>query len=90
MGPISWLIFGGLAGWVASLIAGTGDRQGCLLNVVVGVVGALVGGAIYSFLIGGAFDFSWNLTSFVVAVLGALLLLAVVRAARGGGRSRRR
>jgi uncharacterized membrane protein YeaQ/YmgE (transglycosylase-associated protein family) len=88
MGPISWIIFGGLAGWVASMIAGSNDRQGCLLNVVVGVVGAMVGGAIYSFLLGGDFDFSWNLTSFVVAVLGALLLLAIVRAARGGGRQR--
>lgn len=88
MGPISWLIFGGLAGWVASMIAGSNDRQGCLLNVVVGVVGAMVGGAIYGFLNGGSFSFGWDLPSFVVAVLGSLLLLAVVRAARGGGRRR--
>ncbi|WP_370650239.1 GlsB/YeaQ/YmgE family stress response membrane protein, partial [Oscillochloris sp. ZM17-4] len=41
MGPISWIIFGGLAGWVASMIAGTNARQGCLMNIVVGVVGAM-------------------------------------------------
>lgn len=82
MGPFSWLIFGGLAGWVASMIAGTNDRQGCILNIVVGVVGAMIGGALYELLVGGGFDFGWNLTSFIVAVLGSVLLLTIVRYAR--------
>jgi uncharacterized membrane protein YeaQ/YmgE (transglycosylase-associated protein family) len=86
MGPISWLIFGALAGWVASLIAGTSGRQGCILNIVVGVVGAMIGGAVYSFFTGGQIDFGFNFVSFVVAVLGALLLLGVVRFAQGGRR----
>lgn len=88
MGPISWLIFGGLAGWVASMIAGTNERQGCFLNVVVGVVGAMLGGALYGLLLGRDFDFNWNLTSFVVAVVGAVLLLAIVNFARRGDRRR--
>ncbi|NJN18150.1 MAG: GlsB/YeaQ/YmgE family stress response membrane protein [Oscillochloris sp.] len=86
MGPISWIIFGGLAGWVASLIAGTNNRQGCLLNIIVGIVGALIGGALYGFFVGGAFTFGWNPVSFVVAVIGALILLAIVGAARGNQR----
>ncbi len=86
MGPISWLIFGALAGWVASLIAGTNERQGCILNIVVGVIGAMIGGAVYSFFTGGQINFGFDLVSFIVAVIGALLLLGVVRFARGGRR----
>lgn len=83
MGPIAWIIFGGLAGWVASMIAGTNERQGCLMNIVVGIVGAMIGGALYSFLFDRAFDFRFfSPVSFVVAVLGSVILLAVVNAAR--------
>lgn len=82
MGPISWIIFGGIAGWVASLIAGTNARQGCLLNIVVGVVGAMIGGAVFGFLTGNPVAFGFNLGSFVVAVIGALILLAIVNAAQ--------
>jgi uncharacterized membrane protein YeaQ/YmgE (transglycosylase-associated protein family) len=83
MGPISWVIFGGLAGWVASMIAGTNARQGCLLNIVVGIVGAMIGGAVMQFFTGESISFRlFNLTSFVVAVIGSLILLAVVNAAQ--------
>ena len=43
-GIVSWIVIGALAGWVASLIMGTNDRQGCLLDIVVGIVGAFIGG----------------------------------------------
>lgn len=86
MGPISWIIFGALAGWVASLIAGTSERQGCFLNIIVGVVGAMIGGAVMGFLNGGDFEFAFDLRSFVVAVIGALILLVLVNGARGGRR----
>lgn len=82
MGPISWIIFGGLAGWVASLIAGTNDRQGCLLNIVVGIVGSFIGGMLFSFLTNQNLAFGWDLRSFVVAVVGSLILLAIVGSAR--------
>jgi uncharacterized membrane protein YeaQ/YmgE (transglycosylase-associated protein family) len=77
MGLITWIIFGALAGWVASMIAGTNQRQGCFLNIVVGVVGAFIGGLIMEFLTGSDFSFSFNLRSFGVAVVGAVLLLAI-------------
>lgn len=83
MGIISWFIFGGIAGWVASLIAGTNARQGCLLNVIIGVVGAMIGGAIMEFFTGGDFAFrAFSLSSFIVAVVGSLILLAIVNAAQ--------
>ncbi len=90
MGLLSWIIFGALAGWVASMVVGTRKRQGCLTNIVVGIVGAFIGGMLVEFLTGDDFSFAFNLTSFIVAVLGALVLLALVSAAQGGNRGKRR
>jgi uncharacterized membrane protein YeaQ/YmgE (transglycosylase-associated protein family) len=88
MGPITWIIFGALAGWIASLIAGTNERQGCFLNIVVGVVGAMIGGLVVQFLTGNPVNIGFNLQSFIVAVIGSLILLWLVNAARGGNRKR--
>ena len=79
-----WLVFGGLAGWVASLVAGTNDRQGCLLNIVVGVVGSFIGGLVVQLVTGTPFTFGWDPTSFVVAIGGALILLLIVGFVRRG------
>lgn len=73
-----WFVFGGLAGWGASLVAGTNDRQGCLLNIVFGIAGAFVGGLIVELMTGNQFTFGWGPTSFVVAVGGALILLVIL------------
>jgi len=82
MGLLSWVIFGALAGWVASILAGTNKRQGCLMNIAVGVAGAFLGGLLMEFLTGRGVRFDWNLRSFIVAVVGAVLLLAVTGMAR--------
>ncbi len=82
MGFLSWIVFGALAGWVASTITGAGERRGCLFNVLVGVVGAFVGGLLMQFITGRPFGFDFNLPSFLVAVLGAVVLLVLVGAAR--------
>lgn len=79
MGILSWIIFGGLAGWVASIITGRNERMGCLANIVVGIVGAFIGGFIMS-LIGRETVMTFSLGSFLVAVLGAVVLLAIVGA----------
>lgn len=74
MSLLVWIVFGGLAGWVASMFAGTNERQGLLGNIVVGILGAIIGGWIMSSL--GYGDISgFNLYSFIVAVVGAVLLL---------------
>jgi len=78
MGIIAWVIFGGLAGWVASMIMGTNERMGCLLNVIVGIVGAFLGGLIVELLSGDGFSFDFDLVSFIVAVVGAVVLLFIV------------
>lgn len=82
MGILTWIIFGALAGWVASILAGTNERQGCLVNVVVGVIGAFIGGILMQLVTGSGFDFGFNLSSFIVAVVGSLILLILTGAAR--------
>jgi uncharacterized membrane protein YeaQ/YmgE (transglycosylase-associated protein family) len=77
MSIIGWIILGGLAGWIASMLTGRNDRQGCLMNIIVGVVGAAIGGAIVG-LFGGGGVTGFNLGSLLVAILGAVVLLAIV------------
>ncbi len=78
MGVISWIIMGALAGWIASMFAGTNAKQGAVGNVVVGILGAFVGGWLMN-LLGqdGANLGTFNLYSFLVATGGAILLLVV-------------
>lgn len=77
MGIISWVILGGLAGWAASFITGRAKQMGCIGNIIVGIIGAVLGGWIMS-LFGqqGVTAFTWR--SFLVALLGAVVLLAIV------------
>ncbi|NLV74173.1 MAG: GlsB/YeaQ/YmgE family stress response membrane protein [Chloroflexi bacterium] len=77
MGLFSYILFGGLAGWVASLLTGRSRRTGCLVNILVGIAGALIGGFLARYLSGSSFSISWDFKSFIVAVLGAILFLAV-------------
>jgi uncharacterized membrane protein YeaQ/YmgE (transglycosylase-associated protein family) len=82
MGILGWIIFGGLAGWVANIIIPTKGNNGCLFNVIIGVVGAFLGGLIVNFLGGDFGNFDWNWSSFGVAVLGSIILLAITSMAR--------
>jgi len=85
---IGWLIIGGLAGWIASMIMGRGG-YGLVGDIVVGIIGAVIGGLIARLLnIGGpaASDpFSW--VSFIFAIIGAIILIAILRAVSPGSRS---
>jgi uncharacterized membrane protein YeaQ/YmgE (transglycosylase-associated protein family) len=78
MGLILYIVFGGLVGWVASLLMKTDSSQGIFLNVVVGIVGAILGSWIMSFF-GEAGVTAFNLYSFMVALIGAVVLLFIVR-----------
>ena len=80
LGIISWIIFGALAGWVASMIAGTNREQGWLENIIVGIIGAFIGGYVVRFF---GVDPDANLIiSLITAVVGAVILLAIIKAVR--------
>ncbi|TSC68864.1 MAG: transglycosylase [Parcubacteria group bacterium Gr01-1014_56] len=81
MGVIIWIVFGALVGWVASMIMNTDAEQGAMLNIIIGIVGAVIGGFIMSFLGQSGVD-GFNLYSFLVALLGACALIAIVKAVR--------
>lgn len=81
LGFFGWIIIGGLAGWIASKIKGTDAQQGILLNVVVGVVGGLLGGWLLSLfgvdIAGGGLIFS-----FITCLIGAVILISLVQLVR--------
>ena len=86
MNFIIWVVIGGILGWVASMIMHTNAQQGLILNIVVGIVGALLGGWLLAPLFGTATinqnDFS--LSSLLISLVGALLLLGAVNMVRRG------
>ncbi|GIV96390.1 MAG: transglycosylase [Herpetosiphonaceae bacterium] len=83
---IIWLIVGGIIGWLASLMLDTNEQQGIILNVVVGIIGALLAGWLIAPLVGAPTinqgDFS--LVSLIVSLLGAIVLLGIVNLFRRG------
>ncbi|MCL4267214.1 MAG: GlsB/YeaQ/YmgE family stress response membrane protein [Anaerolineae bacterium] len=86
MNLIIWLIVGGILGWLASLVMGTDRQQGLLLNILVGIGGALIAGFVLTPLLGigtiNQNDFSF--AGLIVSFMGALILLAVVNLFRRG------
>lgn len=81
MNIIFWIVLGGLAGWIASMIMGTDARMGAGANIVVGVIGAIIGGLLMNAM-GGPGVTGFNLYSILVAIGGAVILLLLVRAFR--------
>jgi len=86
MSFIIWIIIGGILGWLASLVMRTDAQQGILLNIIVGIVGALLGGWLLSPLFGtGTINQNnFSLGSLLVSFLGAVILLAIVNFFRRG------
>lgn len=82
MSLIIWIIVGAFAGWVASIIMKTDEQMGAVANIVVGIIGAFLGGWIVS-LFGSSPDTGeLNIPSILTAILGAVVLLAIVKAVR--------
>jgi len=81
MGILAWVVLGGVAGWIASKIMHTDARQGIVLNIVVGVVGAFIGGFTFNFF-GGAGITGFNLYSLLVSIVGAVVLLYATKIVR--------
>lgn len=88
MNFIIWIIVGGIIGWVASIIMRTNSRQGLLLDIVVGIVGAFVAGVVLTPLFGISTinQNNFSLPALLVSLMGAIILLAVVSLFRRGFR----
>ena len=86
MNFIIWLVVGGLIGWVASMIMRTDGQQGIFLNIIVGIVGAMLGGWLISPLVGVPTinQGSLSVGALAVSLLGAVILLAIVNLFRRG------
>ena len=83
---IAWLVVGGIVGWLASMIMGTNKQQGILLNIVVGIVGAFLGGLLISPVVGISTinQQNFSMAAILIALLGSMLLLALLNAFRTG------
>ena len=84
-GMILWVVIGALAGWVGSMIMGTNAKQGAIMNIVVGIVGAIIGGFLTRTLFG---DYNGNngiFASFGVALIGSCVLLFIMKLVTGRG-----
>ncbi len=84
MGIISWIIVGALAGWIASMIMGKNAQMGAIANIIVGIIGAFIGGFVMNLLGFGGVD-GLNISSILVAILGAVILLAIISAVQRKG-----
>jgi uncharacterized membrane protein YeaQ/YmgE (transglycosylase-associated protein family) len=81
MGLIIWLVIGGVVGWLASIVMRTDAQQGIFLNIVVGIVGAFIGGLLFG---GSINNGAITPMTFLVSLLGAIILLAIVNLVRRG------
>jgi uncharacterized membrane protein YeaQ/YmgE (transglycosylase-associated protein family) len=76
---ILWILFGALAGWIASKIMNTDAQQGGVANIIIGIIGALIGGWIANAAFGIAVS-AVSLSGLIVAIIGAVILIAILRA----------
>ena len=83
MNYLVWIIFGAIAGWIASIVMGRNKKMGAIANIVVGIIGAFIGGFIMDFF-GAQGVTGFNLPSLIVAIVGAVVLLFVVGLFRRG------
>lgn len=81
MNIFAWLVLGGLAGWLASIIKGTNARMGMIANIATGIIGSMIGGWLFN-LLGGRGVTGFNLYSLAVATVGAVILITLIQAIR--------
>lgn len=84
MGIISWIVLGALAGWVASIIMKNNSSMGAFANIAVGIIGAFIGELIMNLIGANANVTGFTLESFLVALLGSVILLAIINLIRKG------
>ena len=77
MGIISWIIIGGIAGWIGSMITKNDAEMGVWKNIIVGIIGSIIGGFVFNIL-GGYGITGFNIWSLIVAVIGSVILLSII------------
>jgi len=87
MSFIVWIIVGAIAGWIASIIAGRNRNQGLLGNIIIGMIGSIVGGALYTLFQTGTLDLTlaftgFNWISILVSTIGAIVFLFILKLLR--------
>jgi len=80
MSIIGWIVLGALAGWIASMIMGTNEKQGCITDIIVGIVGAIIGGFLWGLIAHVDWQTHFNILSLIIAIIGACILLAIKKA----------
>jgi len=85
VGFLAWIVFGAIAGWVANIVVGGRyrQRQGCLVSIIVGVVGAALGGLLYRAFTGEEKTWDFDFASLGVAAIGTIVLLGLLRLIQG-------
>ncbi|MEX0931868.1 MAG: GlsB/YeaQ/YmgE family stress response membrane protein [Candidatus Paceibacterota bacterium] len=78
MSILAWVILGGIAGWIGSILMSTNESQGIIMNIVIGILGAFVGGFLFSF-IGGDGITGFNFYSLFVAIIGSVTFIWLAR-----------
>lgn len=81
MSIVAWIILGGLAGWIGSMFMGTDASQGVFLNIIVGIIGSLVGGVVFHFF-GSSGVTGVNFYSLLVAIVGSVVFLWLLKLVR--------
>jgi uncharacterized membrane protein YeaQ/YmgE (transglycosylase-associated protein family) len=87
MGILSWLIVGAIAGWLAGMLVKGDESMGVIGHIVLGIVGGLVGGFVAGLVTGGDYISGINVTTIIVATLGAVLVVVAWNALRGRART---
>lgn len=77
MGIISWIIIGGIAGWLGSMITKDNEEMGVFKNIIVGIIGSFIGGFVFNIL-GGYGITGFNIWSLIVAVIGSVIFLSII------------
>jgi uncharacterized membrane protein YeaQ/YmgE (transglycosylase-associated protein family) len=82
MGLLAWLIVGGVAGWLASIVMKTNAKQGLIMDIIIGIVGSFIGGFALNLLGFGASGLNFSIQSLGTAFIGAVILIAILRFVR--------
>lgn len=78
MGLVSWIVFGTLIGWIATLVVGLDEQYGCFFNIALGMIGGILGGIVSTLILEGRVDLGWQPQRVLWSMVGAIIVVAIV------------